>query len=111
MDTLRIIRRDPPIACCGVIVRYPELQYDGLNELEEVWMLSDGFLIAEAEIVALRMIIRGLTLVFEHIPGFRRVGSINPGFINILDHNQSKLGLTLLLQSLGKDEQVSESLR
>ena len=64
-------------------MRYPELQYDGLNELEEVWMLSDGFLIAEAEIVALRMIIRGLTLVFEHIPGFRREGSINPGLIRL----------------------------
>ena len=71
----------------------------------------DCLLIAETEVITFGVIICGLSLVFVHIPGFRREGSINPGFINILDHNQSKLGLTLLLQSLGKDEQVSESLR
>ena len=72
-------------------------------------MFTDSFLVTKPEIVALGVVVCGLTIMEEHVPGLRREGAVYPGFLNIFDHNKCKLGLPII-KSLGKSLTASAIL-
>ena len=93
--------------CSGFIMRYLELLFYRLEPLVEIGMFAK-FVITKPAVVSLRAIVCCLSLVLIHVPGFRREGAVYPGFLDVVDHDKSKLGLTII-KFLGENVQILSS--